>query len=281
MLKLKDGSSIERIGQGTWKMGENPNVREAEIKALKKGIELGLTLIDTAEMYGDGRTESLIGEAIKEYSRQKLYLISKVYPFHAGKGKIFESCEASLKRLGTDYLDMYLLHWRGNIPLTETVACMEELVKRGKIRRWGVSNFDLSDMEDLLDIKQGENCSINQVLYHLGSRGVEYDLLPWQQEKGIPVMAYCPLAQAGNLKCALRNSKGVEEVAKKHNATIYQILLSFVLTKDNVIAIPKASKASHIQDNYGAMNIKLDTEDIERLSMEFPAPKRKVPLDIE
>jgi len=281
MLKLKDGSSIDRIGQGTWKMGENPNSRESEIKALKKGLELGMTLIDTAEMYGDGRTESLIGEAIADYPRQKLYLISKVYPFHAGKGKIFESCDASLKRLGIDYLDMYLLHWRGNIPLSETVACMEELVKRGKIRRWGVSNFDLSDMEELLAVKNGEKCTINQVLYHLGSRGIEYDLIPWQQEKGIPVMAYCPIAQAGNLKCALKNSAVLEEIARKYGATIYQILLSFVLANGNVIAIPKASKAGHVKENYEALKIKLDEKDIEKLNLEFPAPKRKVPLDIE
>ncbi len=280
MITLSDGSSISKLGQGTWKMGENPRKREEEIAAVRKGIELGITMIDTAEMYGDGKTETLIGEAIVNIPREKLYLVSKVYPFHAGKDRIFKSCEDSLKRLGVDYLDLYLLHWRGRIPLSETAACMEELVERGRIKRWGVSNFDLSDMKELLAVKKGENCRVNQVLYHLGSRGIEYDLMPWQKKLGIPVMAYCPVAQGGSLRNELLNNGAVQKLAQKHNVTVVQLLLSFVLLQENVAAIPKASEEKHVLDNYQALDLRLAKEDMDILNREFPSPARKMPLDI-
>ncbi len=188
---LKDGTPVPAVGQGTWFMGEKPSRRKDEIAALRWGIENGMNLIDTAEMYGDGASEELVGEAIAPYEREKLFLVSKVYPWNAGRAHIFRSCEDSLKRLGTSYLDMYLLHWRGSVPLHETVECMEELVSNGLIRRWGVSNLDYDDMEELYDIHNGDHCQTDQVLYHLGSRGTERKLQPWLKQHDIPLMAYC------------------------------------------------------------------------------------------
>ncbi|MBP3040746.1 aldo/keto reductase [Bacillaceae bacterium Marseille-Q3522] len=198
ICELPDGTAIPSIGQGTWYMGEDPDKEADEIRALQLGIQLGMSLIDTAEMYGNRKTERL-GKAIKGM-RDHVFLVSKVYPHIAGAKKIVKACENSLKRLGTEYLDLYLLHWRGSIPLAETIEGMEKLQKEGKIRRWGVSNFDTSDMNDLINTSTGKNCSVNQVLYHLGSRGIEYDLLPWHKDHGIPIMAYSPLAQGGTLR---------------------------------------------------------------------------------
>lgn len=188
-----------------------------------------MTLLDTAEMYGEGKAETMAGEVIRKYDRSRLFLVSKVYPHNAGKDRIFQSCENSLKRLGTDYLDLYLLHWRGSIPLKETVACMEELAARGKIRRWGVSNFRTHDMEELWSVPAGSHCAVNQVLYHLASRGIEFDLLPWMRSHGVPIMAYCPLAQGGDLRRGLFENDTVKKIAEKHRATVPQVLLSFVI----------------------------------------------------
>ncbi|MBW7455566.1 aldo/keto reductase, partial [Paenibacillus sepulcri] len=193
-VRLKDGTVLPKLGQGTWHMGDQPSRRKEEIRSLRLGVELGMKMIDTAEMYGDGRSESLIGEAIQGI-REQVFLVSKVYPHHAGLKHIARSCDNSLKRLGTDSLDFYLLHWRGNVPLGETIEGMERLKEAGKIRRWGVSNLDTRDMKELLSLENGTECAVNQVLYHLGSRGIEFDLLPHAQNNGIPVMAYCPLAQ--------------------------------------------------------------------------------------
>jgi diketogulonate reductase-like aldo/keto reductase len=181
-VTLPDGTIMPKLGQGTWYMGEKRTLWKQEIEALRQGIDLGMTLLDTAEMYGEGLSEELVGEAIHGYARTNLFLVSKVYPHNAGRKKIFDSCNASLKRLGVDYLDGYLLHWRGNIPLSETVECMNELVTQGKVRNWGVSNFDTKDMKELLSINGGNKCAFNQVLYHLNSRGTEYDLQPWLRE---------------------------------------------------------------------------------------------------
>ncbi|MPM82762.1 2,5-diketo-D-gluconic acid reductase B [bioreactor metagenome] len=207
--------------------------------------------------------------------------MSKVFPHNAGKDNIFKSCDASLSRMGTDYLDLYLLHWRGSVPLRETVACMEELVARGKIRHWGVSNFDLDDMRELWSIPKGDACVTNQVLYHLGSRGVEFDLLPWMQQRDVPLMAYCPLAQAGALRRGLLGSAAVRVAAERHNAAPEQILLAFLLTKPGVLPIPRTGQAEHARVNAEAVGLRLSAEDLEELDRAFPAPTSRVPLDIQ
>jgi diketogulonate reductase-like aldo/keto reductase len=278
---LPDGTAVPQLGQGTWHLAGNPLKRSREIETLRRGIELGMTLIDTAEMYGEGASEKLIGEAIQGIPREKLFLVSKVYPHNAGRERIFTSCKNSLKRLGVSYLDLYLLHWRGNVPLAETVSCMEELIKMGLIRRWGVSNFDVDDMEDLWNTPGGDRCSVNQVLYHLGSRGIEYDLIPWLDSHHVPVMAYCPLAQGGSLRRGMLESAAVKKVALLHNAAPVQVLLSFVSYSGKVIAIPKASSPEHVSQNAQAGLVKLTPEDMEVLSSSFPPPRRKIPLDIQ
>ena len=278
---LSDGTEIGNLGIGTWYMGDSQKDREEEIASIRYAIDNGVTTIDTAEMYGNGRSELLVGEAIKGYDREKLFLISKVLPSNAGRGRIFQACEKTLKRLGTDYLDLYLLHWRGMIPFEETIECMEELKRKGKIRRWGVSNMDIDDMEEILDISDGENCCINQVLYHLGSRGIEYSLKPFTDRNNIATIAYCPLAQGGRLRGQLLQSEAVKKVADKHKITPMQVLLCFVLSQNNMLAIPKASKLEHMKQNIECLKIKLDKEDFGMLNKAFPAPIRKVPLDIE
>jgi len=269
------------MGQGTWKMGEDPARRAEEIAALREGIALGMTMIDTAEMYGEGLSESLVGEAIRPLARESVYLVSKVYPHNAGKNRIFRSAENSLKRMGVTYMDLYLLHWRGGVTLSETVACMEELQRNGLIKSWGVSNFDTSDMKELLSIPGGENCAVNQVLYHLGSRGIEFDLLPWLKAHDVPVMAYCPLAQESLLKPELFKSRAVNAVAKKHGITTAQVLLGFVLRDVSLIPIPKAGSIRHVRENAAMLHIPLDDEDIRLLDETFPAPHYKMPLDVE
>ncbi len=279
-VTLKDGGKMSRIGLGTWLIGDDRAQRQQEIEALRAGIENGVTLIDTAEMYGDGRAENLVGEAIAPYPREELFLVSKVLPSHAGKGQLEQSLDGSLKQLGTDYLDLYLLHWRGGIPFAETVFCMEEMVKKGKIRRWGVSNLDRPAMRELLSVPDGKNCMVNQVLYHLGSRGIEYDLLGYMEEERIPVMAYCPLAQAGSLRSEMMHNKVLEEVAAKYGISIFQLMLLFVLKKENVVAIPRSSKKEHVLLNLAVRDIDLAEEDYNTICMEYPAPEGPVPLDV-
>jgi len=275
-LSLRDGTKIPLVGQGSWYMGDDPSKLEEERETLRVGIAAGMTLLDSAEMYGNGCSERLLGSVVPEYNREELFLVSKVYPHNAGRSHIFESCEASIKRMNAEYLDLYLLHWRGSVPLSETVECMEELVKEGKIRRWGVSNFDVDDMEELFRVKNGENCAVNQVLYHLGSRGVEYDLLPWLNSHEVPLMAYCPLAQGGSLRRGLLEDRAVKTLAKKYA----QILLAFLLSRPGVFAIPKASKKAHAEENAKAAGIILTPEDLALLDGSFPPPKRKMYLDI-
>ncbi len=277
-IKLKTGDEICKIGQGTWYMGEKPAQYNAEKEALRCGVELGMTLIDTAEMYGMGKSEILIGEAIRNFKREDIFLVSKVLPYNAGQGDLEYSLENSLKRLGTDYLDMYLLHWPGSVPLEETVWCMEQQVKKGKIRSWGVSNFDTDDMKVLLSIDNGKNCAVNQVLYNLSSRGTEYDLLPYLEENGIPLMAYCPLAHTGNGD--MFESRAITELAEKYNVTPAQIILNFAVNSDNVFAVPKSSCAEHTRENYEALSFSLSENDIELLNSCYLKPNEKVPLDI-
>ncbi|KPI85702.1 putative Aldehyde reductase [Leptomonas seymouri] len=279
-VRLPDGTMVPALGQGTWMMGDNSLKRAAELAALRAGVSAGMTLIDTAEMYGKGRSEKLVAEAIQNTPRESLFLVSKVLPSNAGRSKIFHSCDTTLRHLGVSYLDLYLLHWRGEVPLSETVDCMEELVKSGKIRRWGVSNFDVDDMEDLWRVPCGSHCAVNQVLYHLGSRGIEYDLLPWLTEHKVPVMAYCPIAQAGELKSELYTSTALKKVAQRHRATVTQILLAFVLRSGHVIALPRSSSAEHTTENAAADSIVLTAQDMEEIDGAFPAPHSKTPLDI-
>lgn len=278
-IKLQDGASVPRIGQGTWSMGEAAGNRAEEIAALRLGVELGMNLIDTAEMYGDGRSEELVGEAIRGI-RDDVFLVSKVYPHNAGQGQLARSCENSLKRLGTDHLDLYLLHWRGNVPLEETVEGMEALVAAGKIKRWGVSNLDTEDMKELLKIPGGEHCAVNQVLYHLGSRGIEHELLPWERSHKIPVMAYSPLAQAGSLRKGLTENEAVQDIALKHGATPLQIMLAWSIRDGDIIAIPKAASREHVTENAAAGQIRLSDDELQMLDEAFPQPAWRVPLDM-
>lgn len=279
VIHFSEGATLAAIGQGTWYMGENRSQRAAEVAALRAGVEQGLTLIDTAEMYADGGAEEVVGDALKGI-RDQVFLVSKVYPWNAGGKKAIAACEASLRRLGTDHLDLYLLHWRGNYSLDETTEVMQTLIEQGKIARWGVSNLDHDDMQALWQVDGGKQCATNQVLYHLASRGIEYDLLPWCQQQSLPVMAYCPLAQAGRLRSGLMNNSTVTDIAAAHNATAAQILLAWVIRHQGVMAIPKASSVAHVAENAAALNIVLSTDDLARLDSAFPPPQRKMPLDV-
>lgn len=280
--------ALPAIGQGTWYMGEGLAPRRDEVRALQHGLSLGLTLIDTAEMYADGEAEAVVGEALVG-RRDAAFLVSKVYPWNAGRDSAIAACEASLERLGTDHLDLYLLHWPGDIPLEETLEAFERLREAGKIRRFGVSNFDLDEMATLHALPGGAACATNQVLYHLGSRGIEHALLPWQRARGIPTMAYCPLAQAGQLRRELLTHPTLLEVAAGLGITPTQLLLAWAIRpiagsggerRRDVIAIPKATGLEHVEQNARALEITLTDEALARLDEAFPAPDRKTPLDI-
>lgn len=279
LVKLPDGTLVPALGQGTWYLGENSQTRKSEIETLRMGIRLGMTLIDTAEMYGDGGSEVLVGQAIKNI-RDKLFIVSKVYPHNSGFSNIVTACENSLRRLNTDHLDLYLLHWRGSVPFEETIKGMEKLKKQGKILRWGVSNLDTEDMKEFFSCKDGENCMVNQVLYHLGSRGIEFDLLPWQRKHNMPIMAYCPIAKGGKLRRQLLDNPILIDMAKKYNAKPLQILLAWSIRAKDVIAIPKASSEEHVIENARAGLIVLSKEDLIELDRIFPKPTRKVTLDV-
>ena len=285
-LRLPDGSLMPRLGQGTWQMGEDDEQSEREIRGLVYGIQQGLRLIDTAEMYADGKAENIAGNAIRDFNRGELYLVSKVYPQNANRRRIYSSLERSLKLLGTDYLDLYLLHWREDVDLAEMVFCMEDLKRQGRIRRWGVSNFDVQDMEDLWKVPDGKNCCTNQVLYNLGCRGIEYDLLPWQRAHHLPLMAYGPVGQVGAMitedgatKRTLMTDRNVQEVAARKGISVIQLLLAFVLRQPDITAIPKAVSKKHIDENAAALQISLSQEELEQLSASFPAPKEKIAME--
>jgi diketogulonate reductase-like aldo/keto reductase len=274
-VALPDGTVVPVLGQGTWHMGERGSAAKAEAAALRLGIDLGVTLIDTAEMYGNGGAEEVVAEAIAG-QRDKIFLVSKVYPHNASRDGVPAACERSLARLKTDRLDLYLLHWRGSHPLAETVGAFEKLREAGKIRAWGVSNFDVNDMQELARLKAGGACATNQVLYHPDSRGIEYDLLPWCAEHRVPVMAYSPIGQAGRL---LR-SAALREVAKRHDATPAQIAIAWGLRHPNVISIPKAVDPAHVRENAAAGEIVLTEEDLAAIDAEHPPPRRKQSLDM-
>lgn len=269
-----------KSGMGTWFLGEQASAREEEIRALRYGLERGISIVDTAEMYGNGRSESLVGEALLPFTRENVYLISKVLPNHANRRHLERSLDDSLRRLQTDYLDLYLYHWRGATPLAETVDVMEEMVQKGKIKAWGVSNFDLEDMEELM-AAGGANCRANQVLYHLGSRGIEVALKPWQDERQIPTIAYCPLAQAGSLQDELLHHAAVRQVAQECNISVYQVLLCFALAQPNLLPIPRTGKTAHMQELADCLDMRLSAEHYALLDKAFPAPSHRVPLDVE
>ncbi|EMD1840633.1 aldo/keto reductase [Raoultella planticola] len=278
-VSFGDRAAVPAIGQGTWYMGEDRARRAQEVAALRAGVERGLTVIDTAEMYAHGGAEEVVGEAIRGL-RDRVVLVSKVYPWHAAGQKMMDACEASLRRLGTDYLDMYLLHWAGEFSFAQTVEGMETLVAQGKIRRWGVSNLDTAAMQALWQVAGGQRCATNQVLYHLASRGIEHDLLTWCQQRSLPVMAYSPLAQAGRLRDGLLNHSVVKNIAEQRGGSAAQILLAWVISHPGVMAIPKAASVEHVAQNADALAITLTVQELAQLDNAFPAPGKKVPLDM-
>ena len=273
-VRLPAGESIPVMGLGTWHLGENPARRASELAALRLGIDRGLTLIDTAEMYGNGAAEVLVGEAIAG-RRDEVFLVSKVLPSHATYTDTIEACRQSLRRLGTERLDLYLLHWRGQVPLEQTVLAFEELVRLGMIRYWGVSNFDIRDMAELLSIPGGEAVQTDQVLYNLTRRGIEYDLLPALQEQGIPVMAYSPIEQGRLLR-----HPAIIAVARGHGATPAQVALAWLMTRDGVNAIPRAGSPEHVLENRAAVDLRLTVQDLRVLDEAVPPPRGPRPLEM-
>jgi diketogulonate reductase-like aldo/keto reductase len=272
-ISLADGCNVSALGQGTWNMDESAGQADAQARVLREGIELGLTLIDTAEMYGNGGAERVVARAIAGL-REQVFLVSKVLPQNASRVGIPEHCDASLRRLSTDFIDLYLLHWQGSIPIAETVVAFEALRAAGKIRYWGVSNLDVAGMAEIAACKGGEACATDQVLYHPGERGVEFDLLPWARARKMPVMAYSPLGQGGRLLRAA----ALAEVARRHGASPAQIALAWCLRDGNTIAIPKSAGAAHLRENAAAAAIRLRPEDLAQIDAAFPPPRRKQAL---
>jgi diketogulonate reductase-like aldo/keto reductase len=271
-VRFRDGAAVPALGQGTWRMGEGGD-RRAEADALRLGLDLGLTLIDTAEMYGEGGAEEVVGEAIAG-RREEVFLVSKVYPHNASAKKLPLALAASLKRLRVERLDLYLLHWRGSVPLAETVQAMEAARSRGQIARWGVSNLDVADLRELGAALA--DCATDQVLWNLEARGPEFDLLPFCAEHAMPVMAYSPIGQGG----ALLRHKALRAVAERHGVAPAQVALAFVLARPGVIAIPKASDPAHLRANVAALDLRLTAEDLSDLDAAFPPPKRKRSLEM-
>ncbi|MFD1670720.1 aldo/keto reductase [Agrilactobacillus yilanensis] len=275
------GREVPAIGIGTWHMGSNPQTYAQELAAIQAGIHAGAKVIDTAEMYGSGDSEALVGAAIAPFERKDLFLISKVLPNNASKKRMAQSLDASLQRLKTDYLDLYLYHWRGGVPLAETVAELQRLQTTGKIKNWGVSNFDTADMKELWQLSQGSNASANEDLYNLGSRGIEYDLLPWQKAHNCPLIAYSPVGAGDSYNgTQVSNTSEVLEVAKRHHVTAHQVMLAWVIRNEQVLAIPQTSNPEHMQANIAAGELELDEADLALLDQAFPAPTRKQPLAI-
>jgi diketogulonate reductase-like aldo/keto reductase len=272
---LPIGAPIPRFGIGTWRMGERASDAQPEIAVIKAAIERGVTLIDTAEMYGEGGAEAVIGRALADapIAREKLFIVRKVYPHNASKRGTLAACERSLKRLGTDYLDCYLLHWPGEHPISETVDAFETLKAEGKIRAWGVSNFDVVEMQELINTPNGNNVATNQVLYNLSRRGVEFSLLPWQRERGIATMAYSPIEQA-----RLLASTKLQAIARDIGATPAQVAIAWLLKQPDLIVIPKTTHIARLEENIGALDLALDAATLAALDAAFPPPRKHVPL---
>ncbi|MGH6759968.1 MAG: aldo/keto reductase [Phyllobacterium sp.] len=272
-INLPSGDLVPILGQGTWFMGEDRDAFQREVDALRLGIDLGMRLIDTAEMYGDGGAEDVVGAAIQR-RRDDIFLVSKVLPSNASRGGTVLACERSLERLNTDRIDLYLLHWRGGYPLEETISAFEELKHAGKIRNWGVSNFDTDDMEELMEAG-GEGVAVNQVLYNLQRRGAEFDLLPWCRSQGVPVMAYSPIEQG-----RLLSKPVLSEIAAECETTPSVVALAWVLNQKGVVAIPKSSNPKHLRENRSAVDLRLTVAQMARLDQVFPAPQRKMALEM-
>ncbi|ABK09281.1 aldo/keto reductase [Burkholderia orbicola] len=271
---LPNGETIPKLGLGTWEMGERPARRADEIAALREGIELGMTLVDTAEMYGDGATEELVGDALAGL-RDDVFLVSKVYPHHASRRGVVAACDASLKRLRTDRLDLYLLHWRGSVPLAETVEGFDALQRAGKIRHWGVSNFDTADMAELVDEAGGGACATNQILYNIARRGPEFDLLPWLADHRIPAMAYSPVDHG-----RLPKRSPLDEIARLRGVSVMRVALAWVLAQPGVFAIPKASRIEHVRDNRAALDVVFSDDERAQLDAYFRPPRSKRALEM-
>ena len=278
-LSLPDGKAVPTLGLGTWRMGEAVGARRAEAAAVRRALEIGYRVIDTAEMYGEGGAEEVVGEALAvalragPLVRDEVFVVSKVYPHNASRAGTVAACDRSRKRLGLDTIDLYLLHWPGSVPLQETVSAFEALRARGHIGRWGVSNFDTDDMVELWGLDGGTNCAANQIYHSLTERGAEYQLLPWQQQHRVPVMAYSPIDQG-----ALAGNKKLIAMAERRGVTPAQLALAWVLSKPNMMAIPKAVREQHLLENFAAADLKLGDSELQELDRYFPPPKRKAPL---
>lgn len=274
---LPSGRSVSALGQGTWNMGEDGSRKQAEIDALRLGMDLGMTLIDTAEMYADGGSEQVVGAAVKG-RRDEAFIVSKVYPHNADRAGVQAACERSLKRLGTGHIDLYLLHWRGSVPLAETLEGFEALKRAGKIRDYGVSNFDLDDMEEARTLSGGAQIAANQVLYNLAKRGIEWNLLPWSQQHALPLMAYSPLESSRDEQRRMLAHPSLLGVAQRHGATPAQVALAWLLRQQGVIVIPKAVDPAHVRDNRAALDLALTPEDLAALDQGYPRPRQGTPL---
>ena len=273
-VNLSDDEQVPALGLGTWNMGEQRALRGQEIRSLQRGIELGMSLIDTAEMYGEGAAETLVGEAIAG-RRDQVFLVSKVYPHHASRQATIAACERSLARLSTERIDLYLLHWRGNVPFAETIEAFERLQRAGKIRHWGVSNLDPADLAELYSTPGGDRVATDQVLYNLSRRGVEWDLLPWCAARRIPVMAYSPIEQA-----RLLDEPRLQALAAQIGRPAAQLALAWLLSRDDIIAIPKAAQGAHVDENFGALDCPLTADVLKALDAIFPPPRRARPLEV-
>ncbi len=272
--RLPSGETVPVLGMGTWHLAEDPRRRKTEIAALQLGIDLGMSLIDTAEMYGNGASEQLVGEALTG-RRDEVFLVSKVLPNHASRDETIAACEGSLRRLRTDHLDLYLLHWRGPVPLEQTVEAFATLVHAGKITHWGVSNFDVSDMDELTLAREGGAVTTDQVLYNLAHRGIEWDLLPWCRTRHIPIMAYSPIQQGRLLAHPV-----IRRIAVRHDASPAEIALAWVIRQDGVIAIPQAGTPEHVREDRDALDVHLTKEDLRELNEVFSPPTSKQELDV-
>lgn len=275
------GVEVPAIGIGTWHMGEDPSQEQREINAIRSGLDAGARLIDTAEMYGSGKSETLVGKALAPYQRDEIYLVSKVLPNNASQAKLARHLDETLHRLKTDYLDLYLYHWRGSVPLAETIAELDCMKQIGKIKAWGVSNFDVADMEELWELPAGKYAAVNEDLYNIEERGIEYDLLPWQDEHQVPLIAYSPVGGKQNeLGTSMLTNQVVREIADQHDVTPYVLLLAWIIRNGQTIAIPQTNNPEHAAANMQATKLELTPAELKRLDQEYPKPNHKVPLAI-